>query len=100
MKILLVCAGGLSTSILMNKVKKWSEENDYPVHIEAVAKSAYERKAAEFDVVLLGPQISYSLEEVRSTSPIPVAVIEPLDYAMGNAKNVVELAKKTANKEG
>ena len=35
MKILLVCAGGFSTSILMKKVRKWAEANGQDVTIDA-----------------------------------------------------------------
>lgn len=95
MNILLVCAGGLSTSILMKKMMKWADENGEQVHVEAVAKSDYLQKAEEFDCVLLGPQISYSLNEMKTNSPIPVAAIEPLDYAMGNAEKIINLARET-----
>lgn len=95
MNILLVCAGGLSTSILMKKMKKWADENNEEVHVEAVAKSEYLQKAKEFDCILLGPQISYSLDEMKKNAPIPVASIEPLDYAMGDAKKIINLARKT-----
>lgn len=95
MNILLVCAGGLSTSILMKKMMKWADENGQQVHVEAVAKGEYLQKADEFDCILLGPQISYSLNEMKTNAPIPVAAIEPLDYAMGNAEKIINLARET-----
>ena len=97
MNILLVCAGGLSTSILMKKMKKWADDNDVALNVEAVAKSGYLQKAEAFDCILLGPQISYSLDEVSKNAPIPVASIEPLDYAMGDAEKIINLARKTIN---
>lgn len=95
MNILLVCAGGLSTSILMKKMMKWADENDEQVHVEAIAKGGYLEKAKEFDCILLGPQISYSLDEMKTNAPIPVAAIEPLDYAMGDAEKIINLARET-----
>lgn len=99
MNILLVCAGGLSTSILMKKMRKWAEDNGIEINVEAVAKSAYLKKSEEFDCILLGPQISHSLNEVSKNAPIPVAAINPLDYAMGDAEKIIDLARKTIGKE-
>ena len=36
MKILLVCAAGLSTSILMKKLEKYAEQNGIELDIDAV----------------------------------------------------------------
>lgn len=98
MKILLVCAGGLSTSILMKKVRKWAQENGQEVEIEAVGKSAYENIWRNYDCILTGPQISYCLEEIKGNVNIPVSAITPMDYAIGNAENVMKLAHKITGK--
>ena len=52
----------------------------------------------EYDCILIGPQVSYRLDELKQTLKIPVAGIPPLDYAVGNAENVMKLAHKTAGK--
>lgn len=36
MKILLVCAGGMSTSILVNKLKKWAVDHKQELEIKAI----------------------------------------------------------------
>ena len=43
MKILLVCAGGMSTSVLMKKMEKWCAENGEELTIKAVGASSYEK---------------------------------------------------------
>ncbi len=98
MKILLVCAGGFSTSILMNKVRKWAKENNEDITIDAKGKEAYESIYREYDCILIGPQISYCLDDIKSSVSIPVAGIPSMDYALGNAENVVNLAKKITGK--
>lgn len=99
MKILLVCAGGYSTSILVKKVEKWSAENGVEMTIKAVGKSAYEYEWEKYDVLLTGPQISYALDEIRENVKIPAAGIPPIDYAIGNAENIVNLAKSLVKGE-
>jgi len=59
MKILLVCAGGMSTSILMQKMSKYWKENDMELDIKAVGLSEYQDVYQEYDVVMVGPQVSY-----------------------------------------
>ena len=42
MKILLVCAGGMSTSILMKKMETYWQEHGEELQIEAVGLGAYQ----------------------------------------------------------
>ena len=91
MKILLVCAGGASTSILMKKMKKYAEDNRIELEIIAKGMNDYDEYYAQFDVILLGPQISYKQKEIEELSKKPVAVIAPYDYAVGNVENIFKL---------
>ena len=88
MKILLVCAAGLSTSILMKKLEKYAEQNGIELDI-----GEYQETCADYDVLLLGPQVSYQLNTVKQGSGKPTAVIPAQDYGMGNAANVLALAQ-------
>ena len=92
MKILLVCAAGLSTSILMKKLEKYAEQNGIELDIDAVGIGEYQERA-NYDVLLLGPQVSYQLNTVKQGSGKPTAVIPAQDYGMGNAANVLALAQ-------
>lgn len=93
MRILLICAGGFSTSILMNKLKEYASNTHEDIQAEAHAITEFEEYQNNFDVVLLGPQISYQVEELREKTDLPIGVIPSLDYAMGNAKAIIETAK-------
>lgn len=88
MKILLVCAGGASTSILMKKMTRYAQEQGIELEIKAKGVGQYEEHIAGCDVILLGPQVSYKLEEIQAAAGRPVAVIQPYDYAVGNADNI------------
>ncbi len=88
MKILLVCAGGASTSILMKKMKKYAEDKGFELEITAKSLGDYDEQSSQVDMILLGPQISYKKTEIEENSKKPVAVIAPYDYAVGNVENI------------
>lgn len=92
MKILLVCAGGMSTSILMKKMEKYWASQSIPLEIEAVGIAEYEDICPEYEMILVGPQVGYRLQEIKTNSGKPCAVINSTDYALGNCANILTLA--------
>lgn len=88
MKVLLVCAGGLSTSILMKKLIKYADANSIELEIDATGINDFAEVVSRYDAVLVGPQIGYRKDEIATMSGKPVAVISPTDYGIGNAENV------------
>lgn len=94
MKILLVCAGGYSTSILMKKVIAYSQKNNLDVHIEAKGASMDELNANDFDVVLVAPQIRYKVDEIKQAAIIPVALIPAADYGAGKPEKILSIAEQ------
>ena len=51
-KVLLICAGGMSTGILMKKMEKYAEDKGIELKIDAVGMSAYEDSYKNYDVIL------------------------------------------------
>ncbi len=98
MKILLVCAGGMSTSVLMKKMEKWCAEKGEDLTIRAVGTNTYESVWKDYDCILTGPQIAYKLNEIKAEVGIPVAQIPSMDYALGNSANVMKLAHDITGK--
>ena len=94
MKILLVCAGGMSTSILMKKMEKFWEEKGVPLRIKAVGLSEYSDVFSQYDIILVGPQVSYRLKEIKEATGIPCDASPSFDYAIGNCENIMELANR------
>lgn len=90
MKIMLVCAGGMSTGILMKKMEKWGEDKQRSLDVLAFGLQAYEQSYQEYDCILVGPQIAYKLDEIKSKVNIPVTQIESFDYAIGNVDNIMK----------
>jgi PTS system cellobiose-specific IIB component len=94
MKILLVCAGGMSTSILMKKMETYWKEQGEELEIKAVGLSEYQDVCQSYDIVMVGPQVSYRLKEIKDNTNLPCAAIESFDYAVANCPNIMKLAKK------
>ena len=100
MKILLTCANGLSTSILMNKMLKWGKEKNIELEVRAVPMSEYLNVYKNFDCILIGPQISYQYNEIKANAiDVPVEKISPMDYGMSNVENIMKQVKACLGKE-
>ena len=100
-KIKLFCASGMSTSVLVNKMKDAAKVKGVEVEIVAYPESQMDRHLDSMDVALLGPQVGYILGKAKGLCEpkgIPVEVIPMVDYGMMNGAKVLELALKLANK--
>ena len=62
---LLVCAAGMSTSLLVNRMKEAAETKEIEFQIEAHPVGQIEKYGAAADVILLGPQVRYELKNVK-----------------------------------
>ena len=91
MKVLLVCAGGMSTSILMKKLEKHATAQGIEFAIAATGMSTYQEVCDDYDCILLGPQISYQKDRIAQGSGKPTAVIPPTDYGRANCVNIFKL---------
>lgn len=95
MKIVLACAGGMSTGMLVKKMKEYANSQGIEADISACGLSELEERASGSDIILLGPQVGYQLEDVKKEYPdIPVLVIEMMDYGMMNGKKVFKNAQE------
>ena len=96
MKVLLVCAAGMSTSMLMKKMESYAKDNG--IDLEIAARSFTELKDpkdAGFEVILIGPQISYQEDKVIARAQgLPVDVIPMKDYGRQNCPAIFEQIDK------
>lgn len=92
MKILLVCAGGMSTSILMKKLEAYAADNGIaPFEIAAVGVGAYKDIWQNYECILLGPQVGYRKGDIAKDVTVPVAVMAPQDYGLARCDNIFKL---------
>jgi len=99
--IKLFCASGMSTSVLVNKMKDAAKVKGVEVEIAAFPEAQMDRHLDGLDVALLGPQVGYTLSKAKALCDpkgVPVEVIPMVDYGMMNGAKVLELALKLANK--
>ena len=86
-KILLVCNAGMSTSMLVKRMLKAADE------IGAKPLAVAKKEIGEVDIVLLGPQIRYELDNVKKMAgATPVEAINMKDYGIMDGKKVLEHA--------
>lgn len=100
-KILLVCAAGMSTSLLVENMKKAAAERGLEAQIDAWPIADFERVVADYDVALLGPQVRYKLssfQRVAESHGIPIEVIDMVAYGTVNGGKVVDQALKLLGK--
>lgn len=94
-KIVLLCSAGMSTSMLVKKMRTAAAEEGFECSIDAFPMNEAASKAADADVVLLGPQVSFNLGKVKEQLPgKPVDAIEMRMYGRLDGKGVLTLAKK------
>lgn len=91
--ILLACAGGFSTSMLVQKMEAEAESKNIDVVIDAVAESRI-KDYLPVDIIMLGPQAGHLQDEVqKEVGPfIPVVTIDMNDYGMMNGEKVLKIA--------
>lgn len=95
MKIILVCSAGMSTSMLVKKMRESAEERDIKADIDAVGQSDLKNHLDSTDVVLIGPQVRYMEKQIKKqTDPlgIKVEVIDQKAYGMIQGDKVLDQA--------
>lgn len=82
-KILLVCSAGMSTSLLVSKMKKSAKEKEIDVDIKSTSEYEINRYIDEADIVLIAPQIRFLENKVRKlveSKEIKVETVDSVAY--------------------
>lgn len=100
--IMLVCAAGMSTSLMVSKMQKAAEAKGIDAEIFAISASEADSYLEEkkVDVLLLGPQVRFMKDKFeKKVSPLGIAldVIKMTDYGMMNGEKVLEHAISLMN---
>lgn len=93
-KILLCCASGLTTNMLVNSIKQEAKDKKIDVMCWAVAASAVELTWADADCILVAPQARSDYDKIMNISKgtIPVGMIDGVDFSKMNGKEVLNQA--------
>lgn len=93
-KIILACMAGLSTSILVSKMREAAADDSYECTITAHPISNIKQVGTDADIVLLGPQVRFQADSVRKSVHCPVEVVDMTAYGTMDGKKVMERVKE------
>ncbi len=99
--IRLFCNAGLSTSLLVERLRAEARERGIEADVASLPASEASG-AAGADCVLLAPQAGGHLSHAREACDalgVPAGVIPAVDYGTVNAPRMLDLALKLANEQ-
>lgn len=93
--IVLFCAAGLSTALLVSRMEAAAKELQYDCQIQAYPVAAVGSLKETPDIVLVGPQVKFHLPRIRETyGCVPVEVIDIASFGMMDGKKIVSNVKR------
>ena len=94
-KIVLFCAGGMSTSILVKNMLDAASKEGLDYSIAAFAASEASKQGKDADCILLGPQIRFQKDGISKQCPgVPIDSIDMKVYGKADGKGALAIAKK------
>ncbi|MCW0952527.1 PTS sugar transporter subunit IIB [Weissella ceti] len=97
--IMLACAAGMSTSLMVQKIQEAAAKDgkEYDVFAKSTADVESQLNSDKIpDVVLLGPQVSYLKDDIKAKTDakgIPMDVMNMMDYGMMNGEKILKFAE-------
>ena len=98
-RIILACAAGMSTSMLVTRIEKEAVARGLEYQIYAIPEQNLREELQNYGqdvvVVLLGPQVRFKLEENKKLTDsyqLPIAVIDTVAYCTLNGAKVLDQA--------
>lgn len=97
-KIVLLCNSGMSTSLMVQKMKDQAAAEGFACDIAAYSTDKASQTAADADCILLGPQVKFQIDDVKAACPgVPVGIIDMFAYgtmdgaaALGQARSLID----------
>ncbi len=95
MRIMLACAAGMSTSLVVSRMQDAAKAGGKDYKIWAVDKGEIQAEMGNFDVLLLGPQVRYILKRVKAQvgEGAIVDVIDGLSYGTCDGAAILKQAE-------
>ncbi|UJF18132.1 PTS sugar transporter subunit IIB [Vibrio sp. SS-MA-C1-2] len=95
MKVFLCCSAGMSTSMLVTKMREEAEKLKLDCTINAYSISEFEACLVENDVCLVAPQVKFKYEDFKQRaeqSGKSCGLIEMMDYGMLRGDKILKQA--------
>ncbi|WP_340373489.1 PTS sugar transporter subunit IIB [Peribacillus sp. FSL E2-0218] len=104
-RIILACSAGMSTSLVVSKMKKAASKRGVEYNIYAIPESSIGEELTKSSdqvlAILLGPQVRFMKKAAEKTAApygIPVDVIDPQSYGTADGDRILDLALQMAAK--
>lgn len=99
MKVIMVCSGGMSSSIVVKAIRQEADKQGFELSIEAVGTGEIEAivQNDHFDLLLVAPQVKHrfkDFEEIAKGAEIPIELVEPMGYTPIGAPKTLKQIKK------
>ena len=88
-KIVLLCNQGMSTSILVKKMQEAAKADSFDCEIAAYPTSEAKDKAADADVILLGPQVRFQAKKIAEQKKLDDALEKEITAAIKEFKETI-----------
>ena len=92
-KVMFVCSAGMSTSLLVEKVKKAADEKGFEIDVYALGEAEAKKDLSQADILLLGPQVRYlekSFKKAMGESKTKLGVVDMIAYGRMDGEKVLE----------
>ncbi|MBR4444760.1 MAG: PTS sugar transporter subunit IIB [Solobacterium sp.] len=97
-RIVLFCAGGMSTSLLVTKMRMAASAIGKDYSIDAYGLTQVDQYGPEADCILLGPQVRYAAKDIQKKFPnTPLEGIDMRVYGTMDGKGAIEIARRLLN---
>lgn len=100
MRIMLICAAGMSTSLLVKRMQEAATKKGIDAEIFACPEMEIFSQYEGSDIILLAPQVRFIKKKLveRIGDSIPVNVIDMRLYGLIKGKEILDIALKEIQK--
>lgn len=92
-RLVILCSWGATSSQLARKVQEAARRRGIELVADAGGTGEFKKKAGQFDVALLEPQVRHlkgEVERVAAEHGIPVDVVDPRAFALMDGDKVLD----------
>ena len=94
-KIVLLCSTGMSTSLMVNRMREAAKRDTYECEINAYGLAEAANVVPGSDCVLIGPQIRFNVPKLQAAYPgIPIEDVDMRVYGTMNGEEALKAARK------
>ncbi|WP_088072632.1 PTS sugar transporter subunit IIB [Gottfriedia luciferensis] len=102
MKVLFVCAGGMSSAIVVNALKKEAEKNGLQMEVQAIGTQEFGEEVKNgWDIAMVAPQVRHRFDSLKAEADlanVPCEVIPPTAYTPLGGSKLLTMVKEITKK--